>query len=73
LRRWRKYSAYRKYAKAMSGPSGEEKATLNNRWLLSSHYLAILQRLEASYNSHSDPVLMLKHAESCLSSCFPHH
>lgn len=35
--------------------------------------LAILQRLEASYNSHSDSVLMLKHAESCLSSCFPHH
>lgn len=28
LRRWRKYSAYRKYAKAMSGPSGEERQLL---------------------------------------------
>jgi hypothetical protein len=32
-----------------------------------------LQQLEASYNSHSNSIAMLKHAESRLSSCFPHH
>jgi hypothetical protein len=37
------------------------------------HYLAILQRLEASNSPHCDSVLMLKHAESRLSGCFPHH
>lgn len=35
--------------------------------------LAILQRLEARYNSHSDSVLMHKHAESCLGRRFPNH
>jgi hypothetical protein len=58
LRRWRKYSAYRKYAQAMSGSSGEERQLFNNSWLLStlpgnSAAAGSKQKLSQRFRSHA--------------------
>lgn len=61
--------------KVFSAADGEQREKLRHRLEEMAEVLglAILQQLEASNNSHCDSVLMLKHAESRLSSCFPHH
>jgi len=60
---------------AYSAADGEQREKLRHRLEEMTEVLglAILQQLEASNYSHCDSVLMLKHAESRLSSCFPHH